>query len=61
MRKNTFTKYERELRNTCKGTAKAIEAISQEWYAGCDMRKVDSLISRCMGWETRIKKLLEKY
>lgn len=61
MTANKFTRYERELRNACRGTANAIESVSGEWYADCDMRKIDKGISRIMGWEFRIKKLLEKY
>ncbi len=59
--KNRFTKYERELRNACKGTAKAIEALDCEWCADCDMRKIEKLILRCAGWEFRMKKLVGKY
>lgn len=59
--KNRFTRYERELRLACKGATKAIEALNCEWYADCDMRKIDNLIARCAGWDTRIKELLGKY
>ena len=61
MGKQGFTKYERELRNACKGATVAIQAISQEWYADCDMKKIDRLISRINGWEFRLKALVEKY
>uniref|UniRef100_A0A6M3KLX3 Uncharacterized protein n=1 Tax=viral metagenome TaxID=1070528 RepID=A0A6M3KLX3_9ZZZZ len=59
--KNKFTKYERELRNTSKRTSAAIKAISQEWYADCDMRKMDKLMSRLMAWEDKINTLIDKY
>jgi hypothetical protein len=58
---NKFTKHERELRNVCKGTSKAILSISQEWYADCDMRKINNGITRLMGWENRINTLIDKY
>jgi len=61
MAQQGLTKYERELRNASKGALLAIRALSQEWYADCDMRKIDKLISRCMGWEFRLEKLVEKY
>jgi len=45
-------------RRLSKGAALAIEAISCEWYADCDMPKMDRLIHRIMGWEFRIKREL---
>ncbi len=47
-------------RRLAKGAALAIKSLSEEWYADCNMRKIDSLISRAMGWEFRIEKELER-